>query len=231
MKPGTMKICTFMGALGGTLMFVGLWPIAHLFPPLDPNMPAVEVAAYYRDHQTGILVGGIFIMAASALFFPFVGVLAAFMKKIEGPVSPLTYAFMMVCAAGFTSIYFAGVFLTAAAYRPGFSPEVINIISDLAFIALIIPVFQAFVQNVLTAVVILGDTREQPILPRWVAYMNLWTGVLFLPSAVIGLFKDGPFAWNGALAFWLAAIVFGIWFNAMVAALLGAIKRDAISRP
>ncbi|MFD2138643.1 hypothetical protein ACFSLT_31290 [Novosphingobium resinovorum] len=57
-KSTTMKLCTFMGALAGTLMFVGIWPLARMFPPLDPALPVAQVADYYRAHQTGILVGG-----------------------------------------------------------------------------------------------------------------------------------------------------------------------------
>jgi hypothetical protein len=29
------------------------------------------------------------------------------------------------------------------------------------------------------------------------------------------LFKDGVFAWNGLLAFWLVAVFFGLWFLIM----------------
>ena len=88
---------------------------------------------------------------------------------------------------------------------------------------------KTFVQNVVTGVVILGDKRAVPILPRWVGYMNLWTGVLLLPGLAVGLFKVGPFAWNGALAFWMPAVVFGNWFNPMIFAMLAAIKRNALA--
>ncbi|MGG2007397.1 hypothetical protein [Novosphingobium resinovorum] len=59
--------------------------------------------------------------------------------------------------------------------------------------------------------------------------MNLWTGLLLLPGFAVGLFKTGPFAWNGVLAFWVPAVVFGIWFNLMIVAMLAAIKRDALA--
>ena len=105
---------------------------------------------------------------------------------------------------------------------------VVSALSDIAFLLFVMPAVPAFVQKLLTGFVILGDRRAQPILPRWLGYMNLWTGVLLLPGLAIGLFKTGPFAWNGALAFWLPAVVFGIWFNLMIVAMLGAIKRDAL---
>lgn len=229
MKSGTMKFCTYMGAVAGTLLFVGIWPLAGLFPPLAPSMPAAEVAAYYRDNQTGILVGAICIMAASVLFFPFLAAIAVFLKKIEGPVSPWTYAFLMICAYGFVTVFFSGLFFTAAAYRPEFSDETIHSLSDIAFFLFVMPAVPAFVQNVVAGIGILSDRRARPVLPRWVGYMNLWTGVLLLPGCVVGLFKLGPFAWNGALAFWLPAVVFAIWFNVMIWAMLDAVKRDVLS--
>ncbi|MFV4641045.1 hypothetical protein ACNJUF_21040, partial [Mycobacterium tuberculosis] len=107
-------------------------PLAHMFPPLDPAMPPEAVAAYYRAHQSGILVGSILIMAASVLFFPFMAAIATLMKKIEGPVSPLTYAFIMIVAYGFVTMFFAGLFFTAAAYRPNYPDTTINALSDIA---------------------------------------------------------------------------------------------------
>lgn len=229
MKSTTMKICTYMGAVAGTLLFLGIWPLAHMFPPLAPAMPSAEVADYYRTHQTGILVGGIFIMTASVLFFPFLAAIAVFLKKIEGPVSPLTYAFIMIVAYGFVTVFFAGLFFTAAAYRPDFPDTTIHSLSDIAFFLFVMPAVPAFVQNVVTGVVVLTDRHPRPILRRWVGYMNLWTGVLLLPGLAVGLFKVGPFAWNGALAFWLPAVVFAIWFNVMIWAMLDAIKRDVLA--
>jgi hypothetical protein len=229
MKPLTMKICIYMGALAGTLLFVGVWPLAQMFPPLAPAMSSADVADYYRSHQTGILVGGIFIMASSVLFFPFLSAIAIFMKKIEGPISPMTYAFIMIVAYGFVTVFFAGLFFTAAAYRPDFSDETIHSLSDLAFFLFVMPAIPAFVQNVVTGAAILGDPRPEPILPRWVGYMNLWTGVLLLPGCVVGLFKFGPFAWNGILAFWMPAVVFGIWFNIMIFAMLASLKRNSLA--
>lgn len=224
-----MKLCTYMGAVAGTIMFVGIWPLAQMFPPLAPALSAAEVADYYRDHQTGILVGGIFITTSSVLFFPFLSAIATFMKKIEGPVSPLTWAFVMIVAYGFVTLFFAGLFFTAAAYRPDNPDAIIRTLSDIAFFLFVMPAVPGFMQNVITGMVILGDKRTRPILPRWLGYMNLWTGVLLLPGLAVGLFKIGPFAWNGVLAFWLPAVVFGIWFNLMIFAMLAAIKRDALA--
>ena len=45
--------------------------------------------------------------------------------------------------------------------------------------------------------------------------LYLWTAFLFIPGGLVTFFKAGPFAWNGLLAFWVAAAVFGSWFIVM----------------
>lgn len=227
MKHGVMKLCTFMGAVAGTILFVGIWPFAGLFPPFAPDTPGEVVAAYFAAELTGIFVGSIFLQLASALFLFFGAAIAALLKKIEGPSSPWTYAFMMTVAYGFVTVYFSGLFFMAAAFRPDFSTELTNLLTDLGFFLFVGAAIPGFTQNVITGAAILGDRRADPVIPRWVGYMNLWTGVLLLPGAAICLFKVGPFAWNGLLAFWMPAVVFTIWFNIMIWAMLRAIKRDA----
>jgi hypothetical protein len=58
---------------------------------------------------------------------------------------------------------------------------------------------------------IFGDTREQPIFPRWAGYLNYWVAVLFLPGSVTVFFRDGPFAWDGIFTWYLPLTVFAIW--------------------
>jgi len=137
---------------------------------------------------------------------------------------------MMILAYGFVTLYFAGLFFMAASFRPNYPPELTNLLTDLGFFLFVGAAIPAFVQNVITGAAILSDKRADPVMPRWVGYMNIWTGVLLLPGCVICLFKVGPFAWNGLLAFWMPAVVFGIWFNIMIWAMMRAIKRDALGQ-
>jgi uncharacterized membrane protein YraQ (UPF0718 family) len=54
------------------------------------------------------------------------------------------------------------------------------------------------------AILTLADKRPDPTYPRWFGYLNLWCGTLFVPAGLIFFFKDGPFSWNGILAWWVA---------------------------
>ena len=56
------------------------------------------------------------------------------------------------------------------------------------------------------------DKSPEPVFPRWFGYANIWLVILLLPGQMIFFFKTGPLAWNGLIAFYLAFLVFAMWF-------------------
>lgn len=46
------------------------------------------------------------------------------------------------------------------------------------------------------------------------------------PASLMGLFKTGPFAYNGILAFWVVAVDFFVWMVVMSIVMMKAIARD-----
>lgn len=51
--------------------------------------------------------------------------------------------------------------------------------------------------------------------PRWLAYVNLWAAVSYMPGGVILFPKQGPFAWDGLLGLYLPFAGFFIWLLLM----------------
>ena len=80
---------------------------------------------------------------------------------------------------------------------------------------------------VIIAVAIWRDVNATPIFPRWVAYYNVYAALGMAPASFMGLFKTGPLAYNGVLAFWVVAIDFFVWMVVMSIVVLKAIGRDA----
>jgi hypothetical protein len=119
-------------------------------------------------------------------------------------------------------------FWQAAAYRASeHSPEMLQTLNDLSWLPLLSAIFPAQLQLLAIGLAILLDQRETPELPRWLGYLSLWEMVLLVPSALVLFFYSGPFAWNGILTIWLAAISFIIWFYSTCVVLLRCLKRDA----
>ena len=126
------------------------------------------------------------------------------------------------------AFFFAGLFMAVAAYRPDRSPELILLLSDLVWTIFIpIPVWVADVQLLVIGIAVLGAPPSRKALPRWTGYLRLFSILLYTPGAIACLFKAGPFAWDGLLSFWVAAIDFPIWRIGMSVALIGAARRDA----
>jgi hypothetical protein len=78
---------------------------------------------------------------------------------------------------------------------------------------------------------VLGDRATRPLWPRWVAFYNLWTAFLFTAGGFAIFFRHGAFAWNGLLAYWLAAVTFGAWFLVMAYLLFRTAEHDRVAQP
>lgn len=57
-------------------------------------------------------------------------------------------------------------------------------------------------------------------------YLSLWVCVGLVPGVLCLWFKTGPFAWNGVLTLYLAFLVVGAWFAAVIVLLLRMSSRS-----
>jgi hypothetical protein len=226
----TINICAWSGQIAMVCMFAAMWPAWHILPPPPPSLPLADMAGHFRAHPTGMLVGGVLMMFAASLFFLFLGGLVACLKKMEGAFAPLTYTVMMIIPFGFFPLFAMAVFFIETSFRPDLADETIRLLGDLGIFMLVIPALPGLVQFVTTGFIILRDINPQPIFPRWTGYFNIWVGVLSLPGCLVAFFKSGPFAWNGILAFWVPAVIFGILINVMFWAMRRAAKHPALAQ-
>jgi hypothetical protein len=79
-----------------------------------------------------------------------------------------------------------------------------------------------------TGVAILQDDADEPILPRWLGYLNVWCALLFAPAGLMPFFKTGPLDWRGLISLWLGFAAFGLWLVASSWTLDRAIRRQAL---
>jgi hypothetical protein len=217
-------VCAWMGIAFTVVLFAGLLA-ADMLPPFPADSTATETAAWYREHTNGIRFGMILMMFGSCMTAPFIASIASHVKQIEGEYSPLTYTILACGAANIVAIFFPVFLFSAAAFRPERDPELLHLVNDMAWIPFIMNAPPAIFISLAVGVAILSDKRPVPSFPRWSGYANFWVAFLFLPACLLTFFKTGPFAWNGVLSFWLAAVVFGGWFLMMAVLLLRAAGR------
>jgi hypothetical protein len=113
----------------------------------------------------------------------------------------------------------------AATFRPERSPEIVQTLNDVAWMLFVCIASTPILQALVMGAAVLGDRRARPIFPRWAGYFDFWVALLFLPGSISVFFKDGPFAWNGLLTWYLPLTVFTAWIIVNTVLTLRAITR------
>ncbi len=210
-----------ISALGGIVFGLGLlmgWGLmaGHMIPPSAPSDSAERIAQLHSDHELRIQLGMAITLATLAFLVPFGSALATQMRRMEGGQRTLADA-QMGCAILTAGVVTMGMTLFAiTSFRPDRNEEITYLLSDMSWIAFTMPVSGIMVWMLVTGLAILGDRAPEPVFPRWSGYFSFLGASLTAPGYLVPLFKQGPFAWNGLLAFWVALTVAFAWVALMV---------------
>jgi hypothetical protein len=189
--------------------FFGFFAVlAGFIPPPDPSWTAKEFAQFYADNRTGVRVGLLGAMFASALLLPFLTVVSHEMRRIEGPgalLAPIQYGGAVMLTLVFQIIC---LFWLLASFRPEVEANTIRAFTDFGWFvwSMYIPTYM--LQFLAMAIAGFMDKREHPLWPRWAAWFNLWVAIIGAGGVLAVFFKTGPFAYNGLIGFWLPVIIF-----------------------
>jgi hypothetical protein len=219
-------LCLWSGPVFLFMFLAGFWVLAGFVPPLAPSLTPAAVAALFTHNARMIRFGLIVAMTASALLVPWAAVISAQMTRMQGIGRALPYTQLGAGAAGAVLFINPCLIWCAATYRADRNPELTYLLNDLGWLFFVMPFALGALQGISLAAAIFWDTAPNPILPRWVAYYNLWIAVGIVPGSIAVFFKTGPFAWNGIFPFWLPVCLFASLFCVMFVALAAAIKRQ-----
>jgi hypothetical protein len=220
-------LCAWAGILCPTLMFPGLI-LAGYFPPQSPLMTMTEVADFYQQNGNNVRGGMILVQIAGALYGAFAAGISAQMRRIEHRDAPaLSYAQLAMGAATIIFFIVPAMMWISASFRPERALDVTQALHDMGWLMFVGIWAVGSLENVIIGFLIIADRSAQTVFPRWLGFFNLWIAVLFMPAAIMPFFKTGPFAWNGILAYWIPATVFGLWFYVMGFQLIKAARRQA----
>lgn len=213
MTPGTQKTMAFCGAAFVLLLFPAMLMIG-LLPPISPMRNATEIAQFWSTNPGLKRLGLVVLLAASGLQAPFGALMAIRIRQMEGSrYSALAYTELVGVGLAVMAIIMPCFFFAAASYRPERDPEITQALNDLGWLPFVMNWPAATIQCLAIGFAIFGAAHE--VWPRWLGYFNVWCGFIFAAGGLVVLFKNGVFAWNGLLAFWLVAVFFGAWFLIM----------------
>jgi hypothetical protein len=207
------------------VMIFGGVALAGLLPPPSPADGASEIQRLFLDNLTRIRAGVILGMIGCTLSGPFVAVVTVQMKRVEGPASPLAYTQLL---AGLISNMLGVIpfmFLVMAAFRDDRPAELVLLMNDGAWLMLIGVFYPTFLEVVAVAICAFMD-REEAVFPRWYAWLSAWVPFVLLGDLLVFFAKSGPFAFNGAICFWMELAVFCLWLLVTLFVLRSAILRS-----
>lgn len=221
MAHGFDKACAWGGPWCAGWFGAGLL-LAGFVPPPAPGLSAEAVAGVYADHANAIRVGMVLGLVGIVGMAAQVGAVSAAMRRMRTG-SDLPWLLQLGSGSiGVLTVMFPVMLFAATAFRPERDPAITQTMNDLGWL-IIIPAFPTFIaQFGAIAAGVFQDRSERPPFPRWAGYFNLWIAVLFTPGGAAYFFRSGPFAWDGLLAFWVAAGAFFVWLIVMSWLLLRA---------
>ncbi|WP_290510533.1 hypothetical protein [Alcanivorax sp.] len=195
------------------LFGMGWLVLAHFFPPIAPTRNAAEVARIFEERHVILMLASVFMMCSTWALLPVSALLVMIIRKIEGGVGMVTLMIGFTLATYLVMNFYTPFSFALAAFRPDRAPEIVQYASDYAFLQFMggIPMFLG-VWALSAYAILVQSPRENPMIPRWFGYFNLWAAILYLPELLVFFFKDGPFAWDGIIGFWIPAIIFIIYF-------------------
>jgi len=213
-----------------------IWVSAFfLFPgflhPMSPTMSADAVADFYRDETARIRYSMILFNWFGVGLIPTVILLAMQVRRMAHRTPILSYS-LIACAGGPPCLFLiANMFWLLGSFRPERSPELTQLLNDLAWVTFTVLVPYLIAQCLLLALAIYWDRQEQPVFKMWVAHFNILVGVALAPAAFTALAFSGPLAWDGLLSFWVKNIAIAAWIVVMGVVLGQTILRRRAEEP
>lgn len=193
------------------LFLVGFWFVGGLVPPPKPTDTAEQVAAFYQAHHGRLQAGMLIAMVSMAFFAPFIALLTLQTKRANPRLAPLAYTQLVCGIALLLMILLPLSLIGLAAFRPDRAPTSTQLLNDAAFLFLFWVFATPTMEYVSLALMALWDRNDNPLFPRWVGWFDLGVAVVFATGAPAIFVKQGPFAWDGVLAFWAVLVAFGAW--------------------
>lgn len=219
------KLCVWGGPFYVTCLGIGLL-MAGFVPPPSPTLSAEEVAAFYQANAGMIRLGMVIGLLGVAGYVSLVGAISVQMRRMQGVSRLPAYVQLGAGSIGVLTVMFPTMIFAITAFRPERDPQLTQLLNDVGWL-IIIPAFPTFIAQFLAiALGCFQDRGAVPVFPRWAGYFNIWVAFLFLPGGASYFLRTGPFAWDGLLAFWVAAGAFFIWLLVMTWLMLAAIGNE-----
>jgi hypothetical protein len=206
--------------LYGLLFFV----IARTQPPPAPSLDPGGVVQWFADRHHGLIYGYAVVFIVGGATAIMNATLAYTMRRMSVSRA-FAYSYLVIYAlATLPGMLIMGVVCTVGAMRPDRDPELMRWLYDLAFLSFEGTMGVFLIGSLVWMVAVLLDRNR--VFPRWFGYLNLCNALTEVVVAPAWIFKDGAFAWDGAIAWWINMGVFVTYTTVFLTLLRRMILRE-----
>ena len=215
-------ICFWSVPVFYTLFGLVFVPLSYMMPPRSPTAEIAEVVSFMQSPP--LLIASAILILVLGLSAVANACYAVQIRRMS--VSPVfLYAFLAGSMVGaIVGCLFPMFCFGLGAFRPGYDPEILAMLYDFGYLSFI-GSLGCFCLNwaVLSLAIVLD---KNAILPKWLGYYTAWQFATELFAATVWIAKDGPFAWDGLMAFWFNIVIYVPWQIIVYVCVFMAIKNQ-----
>jgi hypothetical protein len=225
---GTQRFMMWL-AIALTLVFAVAWVgLMGFFPPPRADLAADKVAELYTLHNVRFRIGVILALIAGGFLVPISIVISVQMARLEKGLPLWAILQGTTGTIGSIFIWLPALLWGVAAFTPERPAEVTALMHEFAWLSFITPLSLFPMQLIGIAVVCFTKDEDDSVsaFPRWLGYLTVWQAIQSFGGPIAMLFKQGIFAWNGLLPFWLPFSLFSVWYAAICWTILRALRHQ-----
>ncbi len=198
--------------------------MTRVMPPPKPWWDQARVVQWFSDNHDGLLWGFGIIFLISGLVAACNALIAYSMHRMS--VSKVfAYSYIAIYSLStLPGMLLTAILLTVGALRPDRDPVLISLIYDASFTAFVGTMGVFLIGTAVWMTAILLDRNR--VFPLWFGYLNICNLLTEFVVAPMWIFKEGPFAWSGLIAFWIDTMVFVVYTAVFITLLRRMILRE-----
>jgi hypothetical protein len=208
----------------GLVVFFGIF--GHILPaPPSPALDAAGIATRITDNLGDMRLGWVVSLVVMGLYLPWSAQISTQMSRLEHHSRTMTYLQLIGGALTVFVVSFGILCFAIAAFRLERDPELMQMLTDFGWLSFELQWVLTTMQMLAMAIVGLADKRETPLFPRWTCFLTIWCGLSFAPASLTEYLKNGPFAWDGMLSFYVPWAAWVVWCGVISVYMIKDVRR------
>ncbi len=202
---------------------IAFFVLSRTQPPPKAWWALPHIVQWFNHNHAGILIGFAMIFLIAGFSLTANALIAYSMRRMS--VSPVfAYSYLIIYSlAGIPGMLLTCIALTVGAMRPDRDPRLIGLLYDMGFC---VQRNHGHLPDRFARMGCCDLIDNNRVLPKWFGYLNLCNALTEVVVAPCCMFKSGPLAWDGVIAWYINMVVFGIYTGAFIMLLRNMIIRE-----